>query len=171
MGGFENAALIARWAQQHGKMAVISAAYESGLGLSAYILFASYLEMENVKTFRERKLGMAPLVAHGLGTYKWLNEDVLVTSLGIFRSPYSGFVEGSVADAGKNLKDVKINNDVIVRTSKGALVRRYEVRVDVDGFSHFIKIHEVGPNIEVSFFRVFDFVCLKLKRHKHDVFS
>lgn len=48
MGGFENAALIARWAQQHGKMAVISAAYESGLGLSAYILFASYLEMKNV---------------------------------------------------------------------------------------------------------------------------
>lgn len=45
------------------------------------------------------------------------------------------------------------------------------MRVDVDGFSHFINIHEVGQNIEVSFFRVFYFVCLKLKRHKHDVFG
>lgn len=153
MGGFENAALIARWAQQHGKMAVISAAYESGLGLSAYILFASYLETLNVKTFRERKQGMASLAAHGLGTYKWLNEDVMMNnSLGISRSPYSGFIEGSVADASKNLRDVKINNDVIVRTSKGALVRTYELRVDVDGFSHFIRIHEVGQNVKVSFF-------------------
>lgn len=150
-------------------MAVISAAYESGLGLSAYILFASYLETENVKTFRERKQGMAPLVAHGLGTYKWLNEDVMMNSLGISRSPYSGFIEGSVADASKNLKDVNINNDVIVRTSIGVLVRRCELRVDVGGFSHFVRIHEVGQNVEVSFFRVFDFVCLKLKRHKHDV--
>ncbi|CAF1905444.1 unnamed protein product [Brassica napus] len=151
VGGFENAALIARWAQQHGKMAVISAAYESGLGLSAYILFASYLETLNVKTFRERKQGMASLVAHGLGTYKWLNEDVMMNnSLGISRSPYSGFIEGSVADASKNLRDVKINNDVIVRTSKGALVRTYELRVDVDGFSHFIRIHEVGQNVKGS---------------------
>ncbi|CAH2066254.1 unnamed protein product [Thlaspi arvense] len=150
VGGFENAALIARWAHQHGKMAVISAAYESGLGLSAYILFASYLEMENVKTSREKTQGMVPLVAHGLGTYRWLNEDVMMNSLGIFRSPYSGFVEGSVSDASKNLKDVKINNDVIVRTSKGVPVRRYEVRVDVDGFSHFIRIHGVGHNAEGS---------------------
>ncbi|KAJ0242827.1 2-oxoglutarate decarboxylase/hydro-lyase/magnesium ion-binding protein [Hirschfeldia incana] len=150
VGGFENAALIARWAHQHGKMAVISAAYESGLGLSAYILFASYLETENVKTFIKRKQGIAPVVAHGLGTYKWLDEDVMMNSLGISRSPYSGLIEGSVADASKNLKDVKINNDVIVRTSKGALVRRYELRVDVDGFSHYIKIHEVGQNVKGS---------------------
>lgn len=121
MGGFENAALIARWAQQHGKMAVISAAYESGLGLSAYILFASYLEMENVKTFRERKLGMAPVVAHGLGTYKWLDEDVMMNSLGISRSPYSGFVEGSVAEAGKNLKDVKITTMLLLEPVKELL--------------------------------------------------
>lgn len=150
MGGFENAALIARWAQQNGKMAVISAAYESGLGLSAYILFASYLEMENVNASTEQKQGTTPFVAHGLGTYRWLSEDVMMNTLGIFRSPHSGFVEGFAADASKNLKDVKINNDVIVRTSKGVPVRRYELRVDIDGFSHFIRIHDVGQNAEVS---------------------
>ncbi|CAA7053570.1 unnamed protein product [Microthlaspi erraticum] len=150
VGGFENAAKIARWAQQHGKMAVISAAYESGIGLSAYILFASYLEMENIKISREKNQGMTPLVAHGLGTYKWFNEDVMINSLGIYRSPYSGFVEGFVSDASKNLKEVKINNDVIVKTSQGVPVRRYEVRVDVDGFSHFIRIHDVGENAEES---------------------
>lgn len=150
MGGFENAALIARWAQQNGKMAVISAAYESGLGLSAYILFASYLEMENVNASTEQKQGTTPFVAHGLGTYRWLSEDVMMNTLGIFRSPHSGFVEGFAADASKNLKDVKINSDVIVRTSKGVPVRRYELRVDIDGFSHFIRIHDVGQNAEVS---------------------
>ncbi|KAM2037436.1 hypothetical protein ACFX1T_011145 [Malus domestica] len=36
VGGFENTAIITRWAQQHQKMAVVSAAFESGLGLSAY---------------------------------------------------------------------------------------------------------------------------------------
>ncbi|KAH9772163.1 protein PHYLLO [Citrus sinensis] len=38
IGGFENAGLIARWAQRHGKMAVVSAAFESGLaqGLGTY---------------------------------------------------------------------------------------------------------------------------------------
>lgn len=149
MGGFENAALIARWAQQHGKMAVISAAYESGLGLSTYILFASYLEMESAKASTEQKQGMASLVAHGLGTYRWLSEDVMMNTLGISRSPYSGFVEGSVADASKNLKDVKINNDVIVSTSEGVPLRRHELRVDVDGFSHFIRIHNVGQSAEV----------------------
>ena len=73
-----------------------------------------------------------------------------MNTLGIFRSPYSGFVEGFIADASRNLKDVKINNDVIVRTSKGIPVRRYELRVDVDGFSHFIRVHDVGENAEVS---------------------
>ncbi|CAE5963485.1 unnamed protein product [Arabidopsis arenosa] len=150
VGGFENAALIARWAQKHGKMAVISAAYESGLGLSAYILFASYLEMVNVKASTEQKQGTSPSVAHGLGTYRWLSEDVMMNTLGIFRSPYSGFVEGFVADSSRNLKDVKINNDVIVRTSKGIPVRRYELRVDVDGFSHFIRVHDIGQNAEGS---------------------
>ncbi|VVA98761.1 unnamed protein product [Arabis nemorensis] len=148
VGGFENAALIARWAQQHGKMAVISAAYESGLGLSAYILLASYLEMENVKASTEQKQGIASFVAHGLGTYRWLSEDIMMNTLGISRSPYSGFVEGSVAVASKNLKDIKINNDVIVRTSERVPVRRHELRVDVDGFSHFIRIHDIGQNAE-----------------------
>ncbi|XP_023642879.1 protein PHYLLO, chloroplastic isoform X2 [Capsella rubella] len=150
VGGFENAALIARWAQQHGKMAVISAAYESGLGLSAYILFASYLEMENVKASTEQNQGTTPFVAHGLGTYRWLSEDVMMNTLGIFRSSYSGFIEGFSTDASKNLRDVKINNDVIVRTSKGVPVRRYELRVDIEGFSHFIRVHDIGDIAEGS---------------------
>lgn len=37
VGGFENAALIARWAQQQGKMSVVSATFESSLGLPAYV--------------------------------------------------------------------------------------------------------------------------------------
>ncbi|XP_010551342.1 PREDICTED: protein PHYLLO, chloroplastic isoform X2 [Tarenaya hassleriana] len=150
VGGFENAALIARWAQQHGKTAILSAAYESGLGLSAYILFSSYLEQQNLKISAEQNNGMALPVAHGLGTYRWLKEDVMIDNLGIFRSPYTGFVEGSVSDACKILKDVRINNDVILKTSKGVHVQRYELRVDLNGFSHFIKIHDIEQDIDGS---------------------
>ncbi|KAI8018871.1 hypothetical protein LOK49_LG04G00411 [Camellia lanceoleosa] len=46
VGGFENAALIARWAQQQGKMSVVKATFESSLGLSAYVQFSYYLELQ-----------------------------------------------------------------------------------------------------------------------------
>ncbi|XP_058102395.1 protein PHYLLO, chloroplastic-like [Magnolia sinica] len=49
VGGFENAAVIAKWAQQHEKMVVISAAYESSLSLASYVHFACYLEQQNTE--------------------------------------------------------------------------------------------------------------------------
>ncbi|KAI5445655.1 hypothetical protein KIW84_013758 [Lathyrus oleraceus] len=48
VGGFENA----EWAHQHGKMVVVSSAFESSLGLSAYTQFPSYLKVQRLSTFK-----------------------------------------------------------------------------------------------------------------------
>ncbi|KAF9597409.1 hypothetical protein IFM89_018604 [Coptis chinensis] len=69
VGGFEKAALIAKWAQKQEKMAVPSSAYESSLSLAAYILFAYYIQQENTDICNVKIKEPGEPVAHGLGTY------------------------------------------------------------------------------------------------------
>ncbi|CAK9183146.1 unnamed protein product, partial [Ilex paraguariensis] len=150
VGGFENAALIARWAQQHGKMAVVSAAFESGLGLLAYIQFSSYVELQNAALCRVMNKEPALSVIHGLGTYRWLKEDVTTEPLKICRNPRSGFVEASIVDAVQLLQKFQINKNVIVRTFTREQVRNYQLSVDSEHFSFSFNIQESGPSIDVS---------------------
>lgn len=144
VGGFERAALIAEWAHQLGKMAVISAAFESGLGLSAYIQFSSYLEVQNSDLCRVMNRKLGPPVAHGLGTYRWLKQDVTSRSLGIQHLPSSGFVGAYVGDAIKFLKRFQINQNVIHGTFIGEQVSTYHLVVNSKDFSASIKVQEVG---------------------------
>ncbi|OMO72203.1 Menaquinone biosynthesis protein MenD [Corchorus olitorius] len=109
IGGFEKALMIARWAHRQGNMAVISAAFESGLALSTYILFSCYLEMQNADTCKLMNDKLAPSVAHGLGTYRWLEEDVTTDLLGIGRNPRTGFIEGSVADSTRSARCISVD--------------------------------------------------------------
>lgn len=150
IGGFENAGLIARWAQQHGKMAVVSAAFESGLGLSAYIIFSSYLELQNAYLCKVMNRELCPPVAQGLGTYQWLKEDVTTDPISICHNSYSGFVEASVAKATHILQNLQINNDVICKTSMEEQVLRYQLNVNSKDFCSFIKVQEIGQRIDVS---------------------
>ncbi|KAF9607570.1 hypothetical protein IFM89_036932 [Coptis chinensis] len=69
VGGFEKAALIAKWAQKQEKMAVPSSAYESSLSLAAYIQFAYYIQQENTDICNVKNKEPGEPVAHGLGTY------------------------------------------------------------------------------------------------------
>lgn len=144
VGGFENAALIARWAQQQGKMTVLSAAFESGLGLSAYIQFCSYLDLQNAKIYKLMNKEPAVPVAHGLGTYRWLTDDVIIQPLSITRNPYNGFMEASAADAGRLLQNVEINQNYIVSRNPEENGRTYQLKVDSDCFSMSINVHEIG---------------------------
>ncbi|XP_050226145.1 protein PHYLLO, chloroplastic isoform X2 [Mercurialis annua] len=144
VGGFERAALIAEWAHQLGKMAVISAAFESGLGLSAYIQFSSYLEVQNSDLCRVMNRKLGPPVAHGLGTYRWLKQDVTSRSLGIQHLPSSGFVGAYVGDAIKFLKRFQINQNVIHGTFIGEQVSTYHLVVNSKDLSASIKVQEVG---------------------------
>ncbi|XP_057963060.1 protein PHYLLO, chloroplastic isoform X2 [Malania oleifera] len=145
VGGFENASLIARWAQQQRKMVVVSAAFESSLGLSAYIQLACYFELQNVKTCRMMKRELAPSVAHGFGTYRWLQEDVTTETLEISRNPNSGFVEASVANAARLLQNFQINCNNISRTFSGEQIRAYQLTVEYEGLSCFFNMQEIGP--------------------------
>ncbi|KAJ7943266.1 protein PHYLLO, chloroplastic [Quillaja saponaria] len=144
VGGFENALLIARWAQQLGKLAVVSATFESGLGLSAYIQFSCYLEMQNRDICKVMNDKTSPSIAHGLGTYRWLKEDVTTYPLKIVRNPYSGFVEASVADASQLMHDLKINQRIICRSFTGQQIQNYQLNVQVKNFSCSFKVQEIG---------------------------
>lgn len=131
-------------------MAVVSATFESGLGLSAYIHFSCYLEQRNAEICEVINNKLATSIAHGLGTYRWLKEDVAPTPLNINQNPYSGYVEASVADANQLLQSFQINHHVVRRTFTGEEVCRYQMSVDSKGFScHFI-VHEIGQISNVS---------------------
>lgn len=125
-------------------MAVVSATFESGLGLSAYIHFSCYLDQRNVEICEVINNKFATSIAHGLGTYRWLNEDVATTPLNINQNPYSGYVEASVADANQLLQSFQINHQVVQRNFTGEEVCRYQLPVDSTGFSCLFNIHEIG---------------------------
>ncbi|RDX71618.1 Protein PHYLLO, chloroplastic, partial [Mucuna pruriens] len=144
VGGFENAALIAQWAHQMGKMAVVSAAFESSLSLSAYTQFCSYLEILSLGTVKVLDDTAAPTVAHGLGTYRWLKEDVTPNPLLICRNPQSGFVEASVENASRLVHDFQVNQKVISYIIAEEKVRQYQYKVDLNNLSCSFEVRETG---------------------------
>ncbi|KAF7808980.1 protein PHYLLO, chloroplastic [Senna tora] len=148
VGGFENAALIAQWAQQLGKMAVVSAAFESSLSLSAYVQFSCYLDRQNAGTLKALNDKAAPSVAHGLGTYQWLKEDITANPVLIGRNPHSNFVEASVEDAIRLLKDFQVNQNVIYNIITGEQVHRYQLTVELDNVSCFFEVQEIGQKTD-----------------------
>ncbi|XP_061990446.1 protein PHYLLO, chloroplastic isoform X1 [Rosa rugosa] len=152
VGGFENAAIIAQWAQQHQKMAVVSAAFESSLGLSAYIQFSCYLNQMNSEICTMMNYPLASSIAHGLGTYRWLKEDLTTTPLKINRNPRSGFVEASVADSDRVLQQFQINGNIIRRKFTGEQVCIYQLPLDSKGLSCSIKIQEIGQGYDDNVF-------------------
>ncbi|KAL5160110.1 Protein PHYLLO, chloroplastic [Glycine soja] len=144
VGGFENAALIAQWAHQMGKMAVVSAAFESSLSLSAYTQFSSYLELLSLGTFKVLDDAASGTVAHGLGTYRWLKEDVTPSPLLICRNPQTGFVEASVANASRLVHDFQVNQKVISYIIAEEQVRRYQYKVELNNLSCSFEVRETG---------------------------
>lgn len=131
-------------------MAVVSATFESGLGLSAYIHFSCYIEQKNVETCEIMNNKLVPSIAHGLGTYYWLKEDVATTPLEISQNSCSGFVEASVANANQLLKSFQINHHVVQRNFTEERVCRYQLPVDSNGFTCAIKVQEMGQTSDVS---------------------
>ncbi|OVA12536.1 Thiamine pyrophosphate enzyme [Macleaya cordata] len=144
VGGFENAAFIAKWAQQQNKMAVVSATFESTLSLSAYVQFSHYLDLQHIEICRLKNKELCQPEAHGLGTYRWLREDVTTEPLKILGRPYSDVVEASLEDAAHVLENFKINHKTIQRSYTGEQVRTYQVKVDHEDYTASLKVHETG---------------------------
>eukprot|EP00913_Durusdinium_trenchii_P027861 g26123.t1 len=65
--GLEQAASMAAWAEEHGAVAVLSSAFESGVALCHFALLSAMLA----------PAGTEEDVAQGLGTFTRLSEDVL----------------------------------------------------------------------------------------------
>ncbi|XP_002986213.2 protein PHYLLO, chloroplastic [Selaginella moellendorffii] len=83
LGGFENAYMLCRLSLNHNIRPVISACFESSLSLAAYAQFAAFVD------------GQSPLpsVAHGLGTYAWIERDAVGRS-------FSSIVNKGIVSAG-----------------------------------------------------------------------
>ncbi|KAL7603912.1 hypothetical protein Lser_V15G15247 [Lactuca serriola] len=139
VGGFEKAAYIARWAHHHGKLAVVSAAFESGISLSAYVQFSCFLEMKNKDICKIMNKEIVSDVAHGLGTYKWLKDDVIITESLCFTKS-----QASVFDAGQTLTNFKINRNSVFRSFESEKLRNYTQKVDVEGMTFSINVKELG---------------------------
>ncbi|KAK4479847.1 hypothetical protein RD792_015390 [Penstemon davidsonii] len=146
IGGFENSALVARWAQQYGKMAIVSAAFESTLGLSAYIQFACYLDLQKAEMQKLMNKELESRVPHGFGTYKWFKEDVTTEPLNIQYDPFHGSVQASAVDAGRFLQKFQVNSNAIVRTSTREEVKEYQLEVDSEGVSFSVNVIETGES-------------------------
>lgn len=131
-------------------MTVISSAFESGLGLSGYIHLACYVDQKNTETCELLNREMGPSVAHGLGTYRWLKEDVTSTRLDICRNQYSGVIEASTSNANKILQSFQINHNTVCGVHSGQEVRRYQLPVYLDGICYQIKVQEIGQESHVS---------------------
>ncbi|KAJ8564701.1 hypothetical protein K7X08_001161 [Anisodus acutangulus] len=150
VGGFENAALLARWAHQQGKIAVVSATFESSLGLSALILFSRYVDLLKLDTGRMLNKEENSCIAHGLGTFQWLREDVSRKPLMIGYNPHNGVVVASVTDAGQNLQHFQFNQDAVVRDCTSREVHTYEFVADLEGTSICLNVQEIGKNDDSS---------------------
>uniref|UniRef100_A0A803KVH6 Mandelate racemase/muconate lactonizing enzyme C-terminal domain-containing protein n=1 Tax=Chenopodium quinoa TaxID=63459 RepID=A0A803KVH6_CHEQI len=144
VGGFENAAVIARWAHIKGKLAVVSATFETSLGLSSYVQFAYYLEMRSSEISQAVDKKPRICVAHGLGTYKWLKEDLTLDPLVICRQPKSRLVGASIDDADRVLCNFQVNCNAISRSSVEDSISTYHLGVKVDDCSYVIKVQEMG---------------------------
>ncbi|KAL5987497.1 hypothetical protein ACLOJK_035245 [Asimina triloba] len=144
VGGFENAALIAKWAQKYEKMAVVSSAFESSLSLSAYVQFSYYLEQKNKESCMLKNKEFYPTIAHGLGTYRWLKEDITTEPHKFVVHPQGDGVEASVEDTAMLLQYFRINPDVVQRTYSEQQVCTYQWEVNWEGFSCSFNVQDVG---------------------------
>ncbi|CAH9131215.1 unnamed protein product [Cuscuta epithymum] len=146
IGGFENAALVARWAQLLGKSAVISATYETSLGLSAYVQFSYFIDLQNLDILRIANKEVRPSIAHGLGTYKWFKEDASTQNLVTRRNSTNGFMGSPIADADRLLKEFQFNKNALVRDFAHVEVQTYQQKIYLDSVSISINVHEIGPS-------------------------
>jgi isochorismate synthase/2-succinyl-5-enolpyruvyl-6-hydroxy-3-cyclohexene-1-carboxylate synthase/2-succinyl-6-hydroxy-2,4-cyclohexadiene-1-carboxylate synthase/O-succinylbenzoate synthase len=131
-------------------MAVVSSAFESSLSLAAYTQFSSYLEIQRLSTFKLFDVKPAPSVAHGLGTYSWLKEDITPNPLLIGHNPRSGLVEASVENASRLLSNFQVDQDVICNTIDEEKVCRYQLNVEHNNLSCSFEVCETGLKTNVS---------------------
>jgi isochorismate synthase/2-succinyl-5-enolpyruvyl-6-hydroxy-3-cyclohexene-1-carboxylate synthase/2-succinyl-6-hydroxy-2,4-cyclohexadiene-1-carboxylate synthase/O-succinylbenzoate synthase len=155
IGGFERAAAIAEWALNHGRTPVISAAFESSISLSAYAQFATYIDSWCQQTNNSRTLGShqdgqhVPVLAHGLGTYTWLDGDV-VKSENRFRviDDRDGSITSEMVDLA--ILQPELDEDYISSKDKQMRMKNFSVSVENGANIHRFHVWDTGRNSQVN---------------------
>lgn len=88
------------------------------------------------------------IIAHGLGTYHWLKQDVTTEPLKICVHPNSHTVEASVEDACLLLQNFKINHEIVQRSYCNEQVHTYNTTVDCEDLLCSFKVRDTGRNMD-----------------------
>lgn len=146
IGGFERAALISKWAQKHGMMAVVSAAFESSVSLAVYAQFAYYVDNKNLEAVRESGKQDTAVVSHGLGTYSWLCDDIMKKRLQFRVYPKCDRIEVDVDDATSILQNIEVNPDTVKPTCVEAKINTYTIIVNYKETCFSFHVMDTGIN-------------------------
>ncbi|XP_078167049.1 protein PHYLLO, chloroplastic-like isoform X2 [Carex rostrata] len=145
VGGFENTALIAKWAFLHNKMAIVSSAYESSLSLSMYVQFSYFLHIQYENVCKTRNKHFHDGFAHGLGTYKWIKEDIIDQGLINNVLKVGGKMRASVKDAQNIIERFSWGSKrLLSRFCKNEEIGCYSVKIDEGGLSSCFRVKEAG---------------------------
>ncbi|KAJ4798965.1 2-succinyl-5-enolpyruvyl-6-hydroxy-3-cyclohexene-1-carboxylate synthase [Rhynchospora pubera] len=145
LGGFENTARIAKWACLHNKMAIVSSAYESSLTLSVYVQFAYFLHMKNENVCKTRNKHIHDGIAHGLGTYKWIKEEIMDQGLKVCVPHIGGKMGASVKDSQNFIENFCWDSGrVLSRFLGNEEIGCYSVKVGANGLSSCFRVKEAG---------------------------
>jgi isochorismate synthase/2-succinyl-5-enolpyruvyl-6-hydroxy-3-cyclohexene-1-carboxylate synthase/2-succinyl-6-hydroxy-2,4-cyclohexadiene-1-carboxylate synthase/O-succinylbenzoate synthase len=148
-------AAIAECALNHGRTPVISAAFESSISLSAYAQFATYIDSRCQQTNNSRTLGSdqdgqhVPVLAHGLGTYTWLDGDV-VKSENRFRviDNRDGSITSEMVDLA--ILQPELDEDYISSKDKQMRMKNFSVSVENGANIHRFHVWDTGRNSQAG---------------------
>lgn len=125
-----------------------------------YVQFAYYLEQQHKEVFRLDDLEWAQSTAHGLGTYRWLKEDVTTKPFKVH--PNDDKVEATVEDASFLIQNFKMKPEAVHRSYCNEQVQTYNLTVDYGDFFCSFKVRDAGSNLNVSIL----LTCLYQKKKK-----
>ncbi|CAM6124850.1 unnamed protein product [Calypogeia fissa] len=148
VGGFEKSWQIAQWAQMQGMAVVMSSAFESSISLAAFSQFAAHVDQYSkvansaLNHNEEGKLNVARLnvVAHGLGTYKWLNDNPVLRV-----RPTGRAMEFSVQESSAYLQNVCLNTATVWSNHRRNQISMYDISVNCQHGAFSFHVTESAP--------------------------
>lgn len=120
-----------------------------------YIQFAYYLEQQRTEISQLHDLELAQSTVHGLGTYRWLKEDVTTLPLNVCIHANGDKVEASVEDASFLVQNFKMKPEAVQRSYCNEQVLTYKLTVDYGDFFCTFRVRDAGSNINVSILLTF----------------
>lgn len=135
-------------------MTIVSSAYESSLTLSMYVQFAYFLHIQYENVCKRRNKCSHDGIAHGLGTYKWIKEDIMDQGLKVCVPQNGGKMRASLKDAQNIIDKFSWGSErVLPRFCNNEEIGCYSVHVDGDaGLSSCFRVKEAGLHTNVRIF-------------------